>query len=392
MKGYLSALFIFLNLSAFSQIENPSGYFTSECVAIHGNDKLFVSIKKYNPTSDEIKSASKAKPNEIMNYLMLPYQATNIGLGNKGFESKLYCLKDDGSTQWEKTIGYSENSEASPVTLNGNFIYTGEGQLDNQVIKIYKIDVTGSIKWEATLDSLDNVNSITTQADEVIVLASFNMRKEVPNGKGVSYDVFPVYYFIRLNIETGELLSKQYQLMGTYLSSKGFHQTLVCDTVTYMLANADSLIYLNTLEQRNAKVVTDNFEQVNGIKNWSASEGQYSFLTTRAYNNSNSYLFCTDNYFDLKSNTANIPLTYNPNASAFITQKEGVSYICICDYQRINMYKYIDEAIVNIYSGDIVNSSAIGFSVSDTNLFLIQMEGRDKPGKTGTLKFTKIPF
>lgn len=392
MKGYLSALFIFLNLSAFSQIENPSGYFTSECVAIHGNDKLFVSIKKYNPTSEEIKKASKAKPNELMNYLMLPYQATNIGLGNKGFESKLYCLKDDGSTQWEKTIGYSENSEASPVTLNANYIYTGEGQLDKQAIKIYKIDVNGAIKWETTLDSLVNVNSITTQADEVIVLASLNLRKEVPNGNGVSYDIFPVYYFIRLNIETGELLSKQYQLMGTYLSSKGFHQTQVCDTVTYMLANADSLIYLNTLEQRNAKVVIDNFENVKGIKNWSASEGQYSFLTTLETKNSNSYLFCTDNYFLLKSDTANIPLTYNPNASAFIAQKEGVSYICICDDHRINIYKYIDEAIVNIYSGDIVNSSAIGFSVGDTNLFLIQMEGRDIPGKSGILKFTKIPF
>src|SRR6185503_7714072 len=120
----LATLLTCLPHGAFPQGKPAEGFFTSEANAIAVGNGVLISIKKYNPTQSEIDNAARPPKNAPMNYLMAPFEATNISMYGKEFESKLYSLDKDGKIIWEVTLGFSNKSVASPLKLYDDFIYS----------------------------------------------------------------------------------------------------------------------------------------------------------------------------------------------------------------------------------------------------------------------------
>jgi hypothetical protein len=196
MSKIIAAILILLFSISTISAQEITGYFTSEIEVVKSNANYVISVKKYNPTKNEIEKVEKPSPKSPITYLQIPFSAKNISMNGKLFESKLYCLNENGKLKWEKTIGYSEKSRASPVLENNGTIYTGESLRDEDKISIQKVDSNGIEIWKTTIDSLESVNSLFIAEDTLYCLVSFTAKKRVDNGDGTFYiKEYPIYFF-----------------------------------------------------------------------------------------------------------------------------------------------------------------------------------------------------
>ncbi|MBK7441318.1 MAG: hypothetical protein IPI65_07250 [Bacteroidetes bacterium] len=180
-------------------------------------------------------------------------------MNNKGFESKLYALNNAGEVVWEYTLGYSDKPQASPIVINDNFIFAGESEEEDNKIAIQKIDLNGKKVWKKELDSLDNVDDIIVAGDMVCALVSFDYYQKVVHPDNTySNNMFPVYFYMQFNIETKEIIKKEYQKMAVYLSGKHFSNPVLNSEYSYFLNNLDSAAFLSTIELEKATIISKN--------------------------------------------------------------------------------------------------------------------------------------
>ena len=94
--------------------------------------------------------------------------------------------------------------------------------------------------------------------------------------------MFPVYFYVQLNIETGEIIKKEYQKMGVYLSGKHFSNPVLNSEYSYFLNNLDSVAFLSTIELEKATIVSNNLTVGSKIRLLSAGSDSYHLLNEKS--------------------------------------------------------------------------------------------------------------
>jgi hypothetical protein len=383
-------LFVLTNLmfaaSAFAQ--PAQGYFTSEAKTVYTNDNIIVSIKKYNPTEGEIKKATMPEKNAAMTYLQVPFAVTNASLFDNSFESNLYCLDRSGNVKWSTPLGFSKNSAASPVAVDKDFIYAGEGTKEAGKIQLQKIDNNGTVIWSKTFDSLENVNDILIAGNKVNALVSFEVSKKVAHAdKTFSYDSYPIYFFLQLDIATGAVIKKEYQMMGNYLSSLGFTNPYISSYLSYYLSKKDSAMFLSTLNQQSATTVSENLPKETSILNLIAGPSENHYLTL---SKDKDYVLFTDFYGKEKKYTSNLPvkISNNPFNRTALLQTESDSMISIINSGTDISVCYTDTTGKSECSSkkNILKSLMAGAGLIGNKPYFITVLGRDKPGIIGKIE------
>lgn len=391
MKFYfftiLLTLFIFS--SSFAQSKLPEGYFVSEANSIATGNEILLSVKKYNPTQSEIDNAGQPAGNKPMNYMMIPFEYTKISMYGKSFESKLYSLNNEGHVLWDMTLGYSENTLASPIKFYSGFIYTGGSAKDADKIMINKIDPNGKIVWQTELDSLHNLNDIYVEGNLVSALVSFNTSKQINNKDGsFSEKVYPIYFFVQLDISTGKLLKKEYQMMANYLSSLNFSNPFLNTPESYFLNNKDSAIFLNSIKQESGTVVTQNMSKENSILELIAGNESYHLLTQlNDGKNKNVYNVISDFYGKNKKYQMKLPFEYNSSDRRFIYKTKGDSILTVVGNKNNITIGYIDiEGKYSLYKKIVDQTLPImSAGIVADKVYILQMQGRNKPGEIGRI-------
>ena len=388
-KIIIAGLFLCNHCKTFAQPTQPEGYFTSEAKAVAADSGIIVSIKKFNPTDADIENAIKPPKNGPWNFLMLPYGSKKLLLNNKGFESKLYALNKAGEVVWEYTLGYSDKSQASPVVINDNFIFAGESEAEDNKISIQKIDLSGNTVWKKELDSLDNVDDIIVSSDMVCALVSFDYyQKVVYPDNTYGNKMFPVYFYVQLNIETGEIIKKEYQKMGVYLSGKHFSNPVFNTPYSYYLSNADSAAFISTLELDKARIVSDKLVEGSKIKQISVGADYYHLLYTKAKSrNKNTYALYTDYYGTQKVYDVDLPLEPTSTDRIFMTPASPDSlFIIIGQPDKITILLADSEGNISNYKQiDEVLSPLVFAGYAEGKVVLVQVVGREKVGVPGEL-------
>ena len=390
----LKMVFFFttISLTCLAQQNPPKGYFTSEAVGVAAGDYIIVSIKKCNPTPEEINKAVTPAKNEPMSYLQIPVIATRLSLFNKGFESKLFCLDRSGNTIWDKTLGYSKNSDPSPVTEEKGFVYSGEGSQEKGKVVIRKFDQSGKEIWKNTLDSLENVNAIAVYENKVNILASFDHLQKIENKKGeFSFKTYPIYSFIQLNPESGTIIKREYQMMGNYLSSIGFGHPIINSDQSYYLNNNDSAIFLSVANQKGATVVSEGMSRDNKILALTASPASNHYITELSKGeNKNVYTIITDFYGKAKRYQSELPIPFKADQASryFIHLTTGDSILSVISNFDETSICYTNPGGQSQLYKKSTNSAIfiIGSLLIGSKPVLIGLEGRNKPGIAGTIK------
>lgn len=384
-------LLLLMPCLAVAQDDAPSHFFTSEAATVSAGGKIFVSVKKYNPSEEELKNATSTSKNAPMTYLRLPVFATNISLYDKSFESRLYCFDQEGKLKWNKTIGFSEKSNASPLAEKDGFLYTGEAVKEGDKLSILKTDLNGKIIWQQSLDSLENVNDIAVHQGNVNILASFDHSKKVEHKDGTySFHTYPIYFFIQLDPETGALLNKEYQMMGNYLSSINYGHPYINSDQSYYLHNADSAVFLSVADQRKATVVSENMTKSNRIQVLTAGPASNHYITVLTQGkNKQVYNLITDFYGQKKKYESELPVPYTdePMRHLYIIRNAGDSIITfICGKRELVICTTDMEGKSSIYKQvNNLGGLTIGAGLHASRPYIITLEGRTKPGDTGSI-------
>ncbi len=383
----ISSLICSLSLGAQ---QTPQGFFTSEGSAVVMGEDIVVSIKKYNPTAQEIADAVKPAKNKPMNYLQAPAEATSMSLYDKGFESMIYCLNKAGNVKWNLTLGHSNKSVASPLAGYKDFLYAGESVKEEDKVVIQKMDASGKIIWQTKLDSLHDVNAIYVEGDKVNALVSFEGSEKLTQQNGsFSYHNWPVYFFVQLNIETGKMIKKEYQMMGNYLSKLGFSNPVINTDYSYYLNNKDSAAFFNVATQTSATIVSKEMSNENAILKLTAGTESNHYLTLLSRSRSKKvYTLISDFYGKKKKYQSELPVSYSSAISRyFIYKNENDSMLTI-----IHSGKSIDLVYTGIEGNSVLYKKiederypVVAGGMMPGKVFLIQLEGRDKPGQPGKL-------
>lgn len=387
---FLGIFFMGCFLVTAAQQGLAEGYFTSEANLAATNKGIFVAIKKYNPTQNEIDNAAKPTRNSPMNYLMAPFEAVNISMYNKGFESKLYCLDSEGNSKWNMTLGYSNKSTPSPIKVYNDYIYAGEAVKDADKVAIQKIDSKGNVIWKAELDSLNNVNDIYVDANRVSALVSFDVSEKRDQANGTySVYVYPIYFFVQLDITTGKLIVKEYQKMANYLSGLDFSNPFLNTDYSYYLHTKDSAAFFNVTKLESASIVSEPVSKENSIVKLTAGKESFHLLYAITSDRNKKAYSLTSNFYgkDKKYETV-LPIDYKRGDRCFVCKNDGDSIATIVGNVNNIFIAYTDlEGTATLYKKtDDIISPIVGVGLYANKVYILQMEGRLKPGSIGRLK------
>lgn len=374
----------------FTQNLFAEGYFTSEARVIETESEIFVSIKKYNPTETEVKNAGKQIKDTPFNYLMIPFESLNIALYQKNFESKIYSLDKKGQLLWDFTIGFSDKSIPSPIKIDKGYIYTGESDKVSDKVLIKKIDNKGNLIWETVLDSLNNVNDIFVEDDLLCLLVSFDVTNRVKHNDGTfSEEIYPIYFYVKLDIKTGKKIDKVGQKMANYLSSMRFTDPLWNSDYSFFLRNKDSVVYLNTDHLEKATVVNKDMSHKNSIINLAVGNESYHILTIlSSEKNKKYYNIISDFYGEEIKYESKLPKEYNNSDRSFIfrTKEENIGTI-IWNSESISIFYTNKKGKSTLYKEiEDKTSPIVGVSQYSNKICILQIEGRTTPGSIGRLK------
>jgi hypothetical protein len=186
-----------------------------------------------------------------------------------------------------------------------------------------------------------------------------------------------------LNIETGEIIKKEYQKMGVYLSGKHFSNPVFNTPYSYYLSNTDSAAFLSTLELNNARIVSDKL--VEGSKNKQISVGPdyYHLLYTKSKSrNKSTYALYTDYYGTQKIYDVDLPLEPTSTDRIFMTpasldslfiiigQPEKITILLVDHDGNTSIYKQIDEVL----------SPLLFAGYAEGKVVVVQVVGKEKVG------------
>ena len=388
---------IFLTLTSVISLnvtaqDAPQGYFASEASTLAIGENIAVSIKQYNPSQEEIKQASHPKANAPMNFLQVPFIVTNASLFNNGFESVLYCLDKTGRLKWQRPLGFSKYSGASPLAEDSGFLYAGEGMREDGKIQIQKFDSNGRVVWSKILDSLQAVNSINISGKMLNALVSFDANRKVDHaGKTFSYEAYPVYFFLQLNIQTGDVIRKEYQMMGNYMSSLGFANPYVNSYASYYLSKKDSAVFFSVDNQKSANVVSEDLPRENSILTLTAGPSENHYLTIANGDRSTAAYVLFSDFYGAKKKYAS-KLDVKPGLDGYdrcyLLQTKDDIMISVIVKDRVANVCYTDKDGKSSCTGKkgILTSTVVGAGLYKEQPYFIEVEGRDKPGGIGTIK------
>lgn len=385
-----TAILTFSQLDVISQNKRPEGFFTSEANIITEGDRTFVSIKKYNPTQKEVLEAGKPFKTGELNFLSAPFSSTNISMYQKGFESKIYCLDNTGNIVWDYTIGYSNQSVASPIKWKNGYIYTGESNLETDKVILRKMDKNGNVVWKTELDSLHAVNDILIEGDRVSALVSFNTSKKNDNpANGTFYHhTYPVYFFAQFDITSGRLIKKEYQRMANYLSSKDFTGPQLNSDYSYYLSNQDSAIFLTVMKQDGATVVSQGMSKDKKIITMTSGPESYHLLTALASSSKNVYILISDFYGKGKKYEIELPVKFAKDDRRFLYRTSKDSIVTVIGNKEASTVLFTDtvgHTTIKKFTSEL-SALIVGVAISNNRICLAYVEGRNTPGSTGRLK------
>jgi hypothetical protein len=385
------AAFFFYCSPAAAQQNIAEAFFTSEATAAATADAVFVSVKKYNASEEEIQQAAKPKKGAPMNYLQVPFTVTNASLFNNGFESVLYCLDNSGRVKWNHSTGFSKSSAADPVVVENGYVYTGSGSKEGGKIQLQKLDKDGTLLWNKTFDSLENVNYIDVSNKTVNVLVSFEVSKKVEYpDKTFSFNTYPIYFFMQLDPLTGAVIKKEYQMMGNYLSSIGFSNPYINSYKSYYLSNKDSAIFLSTENQQSATVVSQDMPKQNKIIRLTAGPSENHYLTVADEGSHNaSYELFTDFYGSGKKYSSKLDIKRGARGEdrVWLMQNENDSSITVVAKSGDIAVCYTDKSGKSDCSTKtaFTQNTPVGVGLQNGKPFLITVAGRNRPGEKGRL-------
>ncbi len=386
-------LLLLFPCTGFAQKQTAPGFYTSEAAAVAAGGQVYVSVKKYNPSAEELKKAEAPPKNGEMNYLQLPVIANHVSFFDKSFESGVYCFGTDGTLKWSTTAGYSSNSVAPPLDVRDGFIYTAASLKEEDKVVITKLSPEGKVIWQQKLDSLDEANGVAVHQGKVNVLASFKHREKKDHGDGsFSWNVYPIYFFIQLDPANGAVTGKQYQMMGNYLSSIGFGQPYINTDQSYYLSKPDSAIFLNTAEQRSGVVVSEKMPAGNKIQLLTAGPSSCHYITVFTEKKEKPvYKLFSDFYGEKKEYESVIPVSCTDDPMnrmylfrhssdtvfSFFTTGTGIKLsICATDKQGKTTVIRQDNN-----PGGLV----VGAGLNGTQPFIIRLTGRVKRAEPGMI-------
>lgn len=390
MKAIRIVFFSFILLyssAAMAQNKTAQGFFTSEAKAAVLGSNIIVSIKRYNPTEEEIRNATKPSRNAPMTYLQIPFGATNISMYERGFESSIYCYNTEGNLLWDRSIGYSNRSVANAVKTANGYIYTGASDKNADKVTIQKLSAEGKTIWQTTLDSLDHLEDLFIANGKVNVLVSFDARNKVQHKNGTfSENVYPIYHYVQLDENDGKQLVKDYQAMSNYLSSLGFAHPYMNTRASYYLNNSDSAIFLNATQQTSATIVSEGMSKDNKIVALTAGETSNHLLTVLSKGRSKVYNLITDFYGDKIKYQSEIPATYTDEDRRFILKNDGDSIITVIASPTTITVATTDKHGKSVVTAETkTNVPLTGITLLNNKIVLVQVEGREKPGTPGVL-------
>lgn len=386
-----SWLILFLFGSGMARGQSAPGFYTSEAAAVAAGGQVYVSIKKYNPTDEELKKAKTQPSKEEMGYLQLPVFATNVSFFDKSFETGVYCFGTDGKLKWSKSVGYSTKSVPPPLAERDGFIYTGAGLQQEDKVVITKLHPDGRIAWQQQLDSLDEVDAVAVHQGKVNVLASFKHReKKFYKDNTFSYEVYPIYFFIQLDPATGAVLGKEYQMMGNYLSSIGFGHPFINTDQSYFLSKPDSAIFLTTANQRSGVVVSEKMPAGNKIQVLTAGFASYHYITGFSEGKERPvYKLFSNFYGEKKEYESVLPATWadDPMGRIYLLHHASDS---VFSFFNIGMQLTVcatgKEGKTSIIKQDNnPGGLVVGAGLNGTQPFIIRLSGRTKGGEPGKL-------
>jgi len=219
-------------------------------------------------------------------------------------------------------------------------------------------------------------------------LVSFDFSAKVAHAdKTFSYNVYPIYFFLQLDMATGAVIKKEYQMMGNYLSSLGFTNPYISSYQSYYLSKKDSAIFLNTLKQESAITVSENMPKGHSIINLVAGPSENHYLTI---NKDKGYVLFSDFYGKEKKYISDlkIKLNGNPFNRTALLQTENDSMVSIINSGEDISVCYTDTTGKSDCSTkkSIANSLMTGTGLIGNKPYFIIVTGRDRPGMIGKLE------
>ena len=375
-----------------SQTKSNEDFFVSEAATLPLNNNIIVSIKKYNPTDEQIKNAGSISKEGSMSYMQLPFEASHAELMSKEFESVLFCFDKAGNVLWKTQLGYSKSSSASPLAESKGFLYSGEGMKDETKVVIRKIDKDGKSVWMSKLDSLENLNSIYIFNNKVNALVSFDysLRVDDPGTKTFSYKIFPIYHFVQLDIETGKVLKKEYQQMGNHLSSLGYSNPMINSDYAYFIRTEDSVAFLTIMNQKSASIVSEKPTTGFRILGLSADSASFHYLAT-VHDQNKTVLKLFTSYYekDPIKYESQLPVVWLPSSRCLLLKTQKDSVVSVVNDEKDLSISFTDRSGKTTLFKKIQNPKRLlplSVGIINDTPYIITVEGRDKPGKAGSIK------
>lgn len=317
---------------------------------------------------------------------MLPSRASNITLFGKEFESLIYCFKENGDLNWSKRIGYSKSSIAPSFFVKDKYIYAGDGDKNESIVRLYKLGQNGDVIWESRIDSLENIDAIYADDEYVSALVSFFYSKEVNSrGGGKMFLPVRVYQVIKLKASSGKIISKKYHEMGVYLSEHHFANPEMIGHDNYYLNNTDTLAYLKVHEPRNAIFVGTKFGLNNTILAYASSRTAYSMVVLNK--KTQQYRLCRDRYYENKTDSVVIPEAADRVKNVMMHINSEDVYVGFLERSFFSVYRLDSTgSLTRLVLTDEFKGSVISFCRLDDKVVFLEVSGRSRAGNPGKLR------
>lgn len=244
----VSALLLFFLLSfscAYAQKPVVSGYYVGEARGVSHDGNTYLLLKEFIPLDKE--GEKKLDEQGMASYLNLPLEVEQVEVVGNSFRNILLCLDPKGGVRWRKDLGRSNTSTPWGIAVDPfGMIYVGE-RADSLRLLIRKLDPKGKDVWKTSVDSLQTFHAAFADTGAFVsVLASATIMTQVVEKDVMQYRSVNLYRTLRLNRETGEVESDDYNGQLTNACAGGFGEPQMNEHWINSIWKKDSLLlYVN---------------------------------------------------------------------------------------------------------------------------------------------------
>lgn len=246
MKFVPALLFFLLSCSlAYAQKPVISGYYVGEARGVSHGGNTYLLLKEYIPLDEE--GEKKLDEQGMASYLNLPLEVEQAEVVGNSFRNILLCLDPQGNIRWRKELGRSNTSAPWGIAVDpSGMIYVGE-RADSLRLLIRKLDPKGKEVWNTSVDSLQTLHAAFADTGAFVsVLASATIMTQVVEKDVMQFRSVNLYRTLRLNRETGEVESDDYNGQLTNACAGGFGEPQMNEHWINSIWKRDSLLmYVN---------------------------------------------------------------------------------------------------------------------------------------------------